>query len=70
MIIIYNFITLCKYLINCTIGHNDMYSIEFEYIKKSDQDIDDYEPECQCNLCHTQEKIYFFFTRHLKYLKR
>lgn len=67
MIIIYNFITLCTYLINCTIGCNDMYCIEFEYIKEIDEDEDQF--QCGCNLCHTQEKIYFFFTRHLKYKK-
>ena len=61
MIIIYNFITLCKYLVNYIIGNNDTYCLEFEHIKD-----DDYEIECGCNLCNTQEKIFFFLTRSLK----
>jgi hypothetical protein len=57
MIIIKNFITLCKYLINNNIG-----SIEFEYI---DEDKDDREI-CYCNLCYTFRNIILFITRRLK----
>jgi hypothetical protein len=78
MIFIHNFITLCKYLINNTIvfiginSINSIYSIEFEYI---DEDKDDKEEICYCNLCNTfrnitlLKNIILFTTRYLKYKK-
>lgn len=70
MIIIYNFITLCKYLINYTIGYKEIYCIEFEYeYKDVDFDDDENEPRCGCNLCYTWENIVFFLTRPLKLKK-
>jgi hypothetical protein len=62
MIIIQNFITLCKYLINNTIGFMSIYSIEFEYI----QDNEDNEELCNCNLCYTFRNIMLFTNRRLK----
>jgi len=58
MIIVYNIITLCKYLI----GFTRMYSIEFEYI----EDDNEYEEICYCNLCYTVRNIILFATRRLK----
>ena len=65
MIIIYNFITLCKYLINNITGFEGVYYIEFENINNNDDD-DDNEIFCNCNLCYTLRNIIFFATRHLK----
>jgi hypothetical protein len=62
MIIIYNFITLCKYIINKTIGFTYVDCIEFEYIND-----DDDEELCNCNLCYTFRNIILFTTRRLKY---
>jgi len=71
MIIIYNFITSCKYLINNIIWYDGMYCIDFECLEddnayNDDDDDDDDDIKCGCNLCNTQENIYFFFTRYFK----
>ena len=63
MILIQNCITLCKYLINKTIGFMEVGSIYFEYI---DEDDDDREI-CYCNLCYTFRYIILFAIRKLKY---
>ena len=55
MIIIYNFITLCKYIINNNSG------LEFEYIDDKDD-----EPLCNCRLCYTFRNILLFTTCRLK----
>ena len=60
MIIIYNFITLCKYLLNNVIGVAGNNYIEFEYIN------DDDEPECNCNLCYIFRNIVFFTYKNIK----
>ncbi len=59
MYIIYNFITLCKYLIN----NMNVNYLEFE---GNDDDNDDEEPLCPCNLCFTFRNLIFFVTRRLK----
>lgn len=77
MNIIYNFITLCKYISNTFFGffQDDMYCLEFECIK-DDEDDDDEELNCECGLCNSCENILyfptsviFFFTRNLKLKK-
>ena len=65
MIIIYNFITLCKYLINNITGFVSVNYIEFEYIDKYDK-YDENEPLCNCNLCYTFRNVIFFATRRLE----
>jgi hypothetical protein len=55
MIIIYNFITLFKYLIS-----KNTFYIEFEYIKEDDMDDD---MICYCNLCNTIRNIILFTIR-------
>jgi hypothetical protein len=62
MIIIYNFITLCKYLINNT----SVKYLEFEGNDDDNDDEDDEEPLCHCNLCYTFRNLIFFVTRRLK----
>ena len=64
MIIIYNFITLCKYIINNIIRFNGIYYIEFESINNDDHDDD--EIECHCNLCYSVKNIILFTSRRLK----
>lgn len=74
MIIVYNFITLCKYLINNITGFEGVNCIEFEYINTDDDIVDadddivdaDDEAFCNCNLCYTFRNIVFFATRNLK----
>ena len=62
MIIIYNFILLCEYLINNAIGFTC--SI---YYDDDDDDDDDIEVPCYCNICYTLRNIISFATRRLKY---
>ena len=62
MIFIHNFIILCKYIINNTIGIYN-YSIEFEYINEDDEEL------CYCNLCYIFGNIILFMTRRLKIKK-
>jgi hypothetical protein len=64
MIIIYNFITLCKYIINKVFGLKNIDYIEFEYT-----DNDDIEEPCYCNLCYTVRNIMLFTTQRLKEIK-
>jgi hypothetical protein len=67
MIIISNFFTLCKYLINKTTQFTNVNYIEFEIDDKDDDDKDDDdEIMCNCNLCYTFRNIVFFITRYLK----
>ena len=61
MVIIQNFITLCKYFINNSIGF-----LVFEHI---DEDDDDDNFMCNCNLCYVTGNIILFATRRLKYAK-
>ena len=62
MIIIYNFITLCRYLLNNVIGCSSDNCIEFEYINVFDYN----EPDCNCNLCYIFRNIGFFTCQKLK----
>jgi hypothetical protein len=62
MIVIYNFFTLCKYLINNTIGSMNIETIFFEN-KKDDNK---FEPLCECNLCYIFRNITLFLTQPLK----
>lgn len=62
MIVIYNFFTLCKYLINNSIGSMNIEYIEFEN-KKDDDKI---ESLCECNLCYIFRNIILFLTQPLK----
>ena len=58
MFLLYNCITLCKYYIT-----KPAYTIEFEY--KKEDDVDDDEIDCNCNLCFTFRNILFFATKRL-----
>ena len=70
MIIINNFITLCKYILYKTIGITGVKYIEYDPVYSSDDDSDvssvDDEDLCGCNLCYTFGNIVFFATRHLQ----
>jgi hypothetical protein len=63
MIVIYDFFTLCKYLINNTIVSMNIKTIFFEN-KKDD---DNFEPLCECNLCYIFRNVALFLTQPLKY---
>lgn len=66
MIIIHNFITLCKYLINNTWNFKSVECIDFEDINNDDDDV---EVPCYCNLCYVTRNIILFATRRLKIIK-
>jgi len=62
MIVIYNFFTLCKFLINNTIGSMNIETIYFENKKDDDK----FEPLCECNLCYIFRNVVLFLTYPLK----
>jgi hypothetical protein len=62
MIVINNFIILCKYMISNIFGLG-VNSIEFEYTKEDKEDNND---TCYCNLCYTFRNIILFTSRQLK----
>lgn len=65
MNLLYNCITLSKYVLNKTFGFTDVEYIEFENTE-NDKDDDLY---CGCNLCYTIRNIIYFCTNHLIYKK-
>lgn len=61
-VLIQNFITLCKYLINKILGFTNVRSIEYEI----DHEDEDDEIDCYCNLCYITRGILLFPARRLK----
>lgn len=59
LLLIQNFITLGKYLINKTLGFTNVRYIEYEF------DYEDEEIDCYCNLCYTTRGILLFPARRL-----
>lgn len=61
MIIIYNFIILCKYVIyNIFRFKNIELKFEQQYDEQNDEEY------CNCNLCYTVRNILLFLFCHLK----
>ena len=61
MIIIHNFVLLCEHLINNAVGFTSNVSF------LNDDDDDDVEEQCYCNVCYTLGNIILFATKRLEY---